>query len=93
MNKQVEDIKTIREMMEKSSKFQALNGLSIAIAGVIALIGAGFTYFYMKQNYWAGNYGKSAQEVIQRHNDQIKFLFIVALVILVLAVAVITLFT
>jgi len=39
MNKQLEDIKAIREMMEKSSKFTSINGLSLAFAGTIALIG------------------------------------------------------
>jgi uncharacterized membrane protein HdeD (DUF308 family) len=39
MNKQIEDIKAIREMMEKSSKFTSINGLSLVFAGIIAIIG------------------------------------------------------
>jgi hypothetical protein len=47
MNKQNEDIKMIREMMEKSSKFLSLSGLSGVIAGGTAIIGAAFAYFYL----------------------------------------------
>lgn len=47
MNKQTEDIKAIREMMEKSSKFLSLSGLSGVLAGITAILGAGFAYFYI----------------------------------------------
>ena len=40
MNKQKEDIRIIREMMEKSGKFSSFNGLSGIIIGIIAIIGA-----------------------------------------------------
>ncbi|GHT12368.1 hypothetical protein FACS189432_07590 [Bacteroidia bacterium] len=46
MNKETEDIKVIREMMEKSSKFFSLNGLSLVFAGIIACTGAAFEHFY-----------------------------------------------
>jgi len=38
------DIESIRHMMEKSVKFLSLTGLSGILAGVYALIGAGFAY-------------------------------------------------
>ena len=47
MEKQIEDIKVIREMMEKSSKFLSLSGLSGVLAGITAIIGAAFAYFYL----------------------------------------------
>ena len=47
MNKQVEDIKAVREMMERSSKFLSLSGLSGISAGVIAIIGAALAYFHI----------------------------------------------
>jgi hypothetical protein len=47
MNKQLEDIKAIREMMEKSTKFISLSGLSGILAGVTAILGAAFAYFYL----------------------------------------------
>ncbi len=39
------DIESIRHMMEKSVKFLSLSGLSGILAGVYALIGAGFAYY------------------------------------------------
>lgn len=50
MNKQQEDIKAIREMMEKSSKFLSLSGLSGISAGITALLGAAVAYFYLRQH-------------------------------------------
>jgi hypothetical protein len=47
MNTQAEDIKVIREMMEKSSKFLSLSGLSGIVAGITAIAGAAFAYFYL----------------------------------------------
>jgi len=47
MNQQSEDLKLIREMMEKSSKFLSLSGLSGVIAGIAATAGATIVYFYL----------------------------------------------
>ncbi len=41
----LEDIKAIRQMMEQSSKFLSLSGLSGIAAGVIAILGAAFAYY------------------------------------------------
>jgi len=40
-----EDLQTIREIMERSSKFLSLSGLSGIFAGMCALIGAAFAWF------------------------------------------------
>ena len=42
-----EDLKTIREIMERSSKFLSLSGLSGIFAGVCALIGAAIAWFFI----------------------------------------------
>jgi len=47
MNKQQEDIKLIREMMERSTKFLSLSGLSGVAVGIVAIIGAAFAYYYL----------------------------------------------
>lgn len=47
MEKQAEDIRVIREMMEKSTKFLSLSGLSGVVAGTAALAGAAFAWFYL----------------------------------------------
>ncbi|NDW11473.1 hypothetical protein D0T50_01035 [Bacteroides sp. 214] len=47
MNTHIDDIKHIREMMDRSSKFLSLSGLSGIMAGVTAIAGAAFAYFYL----------------------------------------------
>lgn len=47
MEKELEDIRAIREMMEKSSKFLSLSGLSGVFAGCTAMMGAAVAYFYI----------------------------------------------
>lgn len=42
-----EDIQAIREIMERSSKFLSLSGLSGIFAGLCALAGAGFAWFFI----------------------------------------------
>ena len=56
MNQQAEDIKAIREMMEKSSKFLSLSGLSGIFAGFFAIAGATFAYFYLLKDPAATDY-------------------------------------
>lgn len=83
MNKETEDIKIIREMMEKSSKFLSLNGLSIVFAGVFAIAGALFAYFYLFDKMGMPDSISSTDLII---------LLIDALIVLALSVGVITLF-
>lgn len=47
MEKQLEDLKAIREMMEKSSKFLSLSGLSGLMAGITAIVGATIAWFFI----------------------------------------------
>ena len=42
-----EDLLHIRQMMEKSSRFISLNGLSGVFAGIYALIGASYVYWLL----------------------------------------------
>jgi len=44
-NQNIEDLKHIRNMMERSSKFLSLSGFSGIAAGIIALAGAAVAYF------------------------------------------------
>ena len=45
-----EDLQAIREIMERSSKFLSLSGLSGIFAGVCALIGAAFVWFVVLES-------------------------------------------
>lgn len=47
MDTNLDDIKHIRSMMERSSKFLSLSGMSGISAGLFALIGAGVGYFIL----------------------------------------------
>jgi hypothetical protein len=47
VQEQLDDLKQIRSLMEKSSKFIGLSGLSGVSAGVCAIIGAAITYNYL----------------------------------------------
>lgn len=48
--KSIEDIKTIRKIMEESSRFLSLSGISGILAGVMAIAGALFTYLAILDN-------------------------------------------
>jgi general stress protein CsbA len=78
MNQQAEDIKAIRNMMEKSSKFLSLSGLSGIFAGVIAIMGAVFAYFYLLKDPAATGY---------THKQEVLILLADALLMLLLSIS------
>ena len=45
--KPIDQLNEIRDMMERSSRFISLSGLSGIIAGILALAGAAFAFFYL----------------------------------------------
>ena len=49
-NKHQEDLEHIRTMMERSSRFISLSGMSGIIAGILALIASGFAYQFITEN-------------------------------------------
>ena len=49
-NKSVEDLKAIRKIMEESSRFLSLSGLSGISAGLTAIAGALIAYFFILDN-------------------------------------------
>lgn len=46
----IEDIKAIRKIMEESSRFLSLSGLSGVFAGITAIVGALIAYFFILDN-------------------------------------------
>ena len=53
-----EDLSHIRQMMENSSRFISLSGLSGVFAGLVALVGAIYVYYVFQRegiNYFDGN--------------------------------------
>ncbi|WP_461638633.1 hypothetical protein [Labilibaculum euxinus] len=84
MNQQkyIEDLKNIKEMMNKSSKFISLSGLSGISAGIIALIGAYFA--------WITIYSKTGYQDFNRtllNNNQLIELLTIGTVTLLLALS------
>ena len=56
MDANLDDIKHIRSMMERSSKFLSLSGMSGVSAGMFALVGAGIGYLILHQQFtFTGN--------------------------------------
>lgn len=79
--KYIEDLKDIKEMMNKSSKFISLSGLSGISAGIIALIGAYFT--------WNNIYSKTGYQDFNRtllNFDQLSQLLTIGFITLILAI-------
>jgi len=89
----LEDLKEIRKMMETSSKFLSLSGLSGIAAGFIALLGVAYAHHILRQfelkfgHYYATGKIESAYQKLQFN------LFFIALLILIFAVGFGFLFT
>jgi len=90
----IDDIAEIRKIMEKSSRFISLSGLSGISAGIVALVGAAFTYFYFNfdDTYFNTNL-YFIKGLYLRLAHSINFLIIEGVIILVLAVSLAILFT
>ncbi|MDI9857809.1 hypothetical protein [Flectobacillus roseus] len=57
MNQHLEDIAEIRAMMERSTRFLSLSGLSGVFAGTFGLIASGLAYFRISRDY-NGSYNR-----------------------------------
>jgi len=75
MEKQLEDLKAIREMMEKSSKFISLSGLSGVMAGITAVAGAAFAYLFLLRDPSSTDFSRF-QEIMILLGDALVVLFI-----------------
>lgn len=78
-----EDLSHIRQMMEKSSRFISLSGLSGVFAGITAVIGAIYVYFLFEKNgidYFDGDRNVFGRELVGQ-------LFWTGLIILAVAVS------
>ncbi|GAA4408410.1 hypothetical protein GCM10023187_30220 [Nibrella viscosa] len=78
----------IRSLMERSSKFLSLSGLSGVSAGVIALIGAGIAYVRL-QTDWLSLLAPDAESSLSSSSRRELLIFLLAdgLIVLVLALA------
>lgn len=86
----LEDIKEIRSMMEKSSRFISLSGLSGISAGVVALIGAFVAGWYINANVQLAE--GQINRIAAVNLEDILFFLLDAAVVLVLALTFATYF-
>lgn len=63
----IEDLKEIKEMMNRSSKFISLSGLSGISAGVIALVGAWFAHTLVYNNASLAYSAQSTEQGVERN--------------------------
>ncbi len=83
----IQDIKAIRQMMEDSSKFLSLSGLSGVAAGVIAIIGAAVAYFFVLDK-GSNIYDENMMSLNNTSTNSVRMgLLIVAILVLIFAVA------
>ncbi|WP_262151006.1 hypothetical protein [Chryseobacterium foetidum] len=78
-----EDLSHIRSMMERSSRFISLSGLSGVVAGLAAMIGAAYVFFVFKRegiDYFDGDRNIFSKSLVQE-------LVVIGAVILVIAIA------
>jgi predicted lysophospholipase L1 biosynthesis ABC-type transport system permease subunit len=78
-----ETLAEIRQLMERSSRFISLSGLSGVFAGVYALVGAYVAYSYLNLTDWGYFAGEA---LINSRTSVITFIVFDALAILVLAI-------
>jgi predicted lysophospholipase L1 biosynthesis ABC-type transport system permease subunit len=86
MEEHLNDLKEIRKLMEKSSKFLSLSGLSGVFAGVVALLSAGV--LYLKKVKSTGSSELNGFYIDRNSDaDYLKFLFCLAIITLFLAIS------
>jgi hypothetical protein len=85
---QIQNLSEIRNLMERSSRFLSLSGLSGIFAGLIALIGASVAFFYLDYDERYFNIHQYFIDKLYDHRQSgIGFLMADALIILLLALS------
>jgi hypothetical protein len=77
----------IRNLMERSSRFISLSGLSGVFAGIYALIGAAAAYYYLNLNIFKPSYYEYLYVNGQVNTDFVLFFLVDALLVLFAALA------
>lgn len=83
----------IRAIMERSSRFISLSGLSGVGAGVVALAGTGVGHWYLQQRYPSAGYLRLLQSTPEERELVLPYLLLLAVGILGVALAVAFFFT
>lgn len=90
----LENLSEIRNLMERSSRFISLSGLSGVFAGIIALIGAAVAFWYFDSSLYYPDYtSRIFTPDWQVRLDTVLFVLLDASIVLVLAIGVGIFFT
>jgi len=90
-NQPLETLTEIRDLMQRSSKFLSLSGLSGVSAGIVALAGALVAYLRLKTD--AFSYENTSQLSELTRGEMMKFVLIDGTIVLVVAIALGVFFT
>lgn len=85
-NEQLKALSEIRDMMEQSTRFLSLSGLSGVFAGIFAILGSVSAYFYLNSDALNENYYLNAYSSRSSGLSYNMFFIIDALVVLSLAI-------
>ena len=83
----------IRAIMDRSTRFISLSGLSGVGAGVVALAGVGVAHFYLEQQYGEGAYRSLLQSSEQERRAALPFMLGLATAMIAAAILVAAFFT
>lgn len=83
----------IRAIMERSSRFLSLSGLSGVGAGIVALVGAGVGHFYLQKQYGPNGFLRLVDASAPERQQALPFLLGLAVAMIVLALVVALYFT
>lgn len=86
-NKYLDDISEIKNIMNRSSRFISLSGLSGVLAGIYALIGASFAFMRLKTASLNNYEGFSGRSSSLWGTDVIKDLSVIAITVVIAAAA------
>ncbi|MFT5618619.1 MAG: putative lysophospholipase L1 biosynthesis ABC-type transport system permease subunit [Arenicella sp.] len=87
---QLEALSDIRSMMEQSSRFISLSGLSGIFAGITALVGAGLAYLRINNSFSISSEGRILKFGLAKYDvsgDIMADLMLIALATLIIAIA------
>jgi len=94
MNEHLQTLTEIRSLMERSSKFLSLSGLSGVSAGVVAMIGSAVVYMRLRTDWLSVlSYDRLGKYGIGGYREANQFLWQTAVVVLITALAFGTFFT
>lgn len=86
-NQQLEDLKEIRRMMERSTRFLSLSGLSGITAGIVALAGSAVAYMLVQEKNRFAESQSLLHNPLSQHADKLSWLVLDGAIMLLLSLS------